>query len=493
MHLILYNQVAAPDCLRVWIGATKRKSMPRIAWSLDGVPVSPFPLRPLQPVRSDELATDPTEPRTWTGMYEFAGLASATSYSIRAQDVEAPDMAQEIHSRTLPRAISEAGFHILLSSCYHERQANKGYLAQAVSLLTKACAHHGAKARPDMSILMGDQVYLDLPTFEALPGSVAGLAGNFEQKYLNNWANLANPGFEHVLRAAPYAAMADDHELWNNAPHPSPIIRHSWTAEGRGRYRTAALAMFAGFQAPMPLNGEEPPYPLILDIPPISLFIADTRIERTTRHFMTAKARKKLQQWIGRINSQGLHGVFVSGQSLFAEKVNAVRGSLADWELPNYDDFHEVAVTLKQAAKPLICVSGDVHWGRNLVARSRMPQHFGDIYEVITSPVALVHTVGVDTLKTAGAGLGRLFFQETQWPRHSTPSTRLGPFTAEGRTRSHAEGEVLDTLKGDQIALLSFFRNGPRLSARIRHWAVDGKSRQPRLDRELYSRSINLH
>lgn len=207
---------------------------------------------------------------------------------------------------------------------------------------------------------------------------------------------------------------------------------------------------------------------------------------------MTPAARETLWQWIQRINAQGLHGVIVTGQSLFAEAVNAVRGSLADWELPNYDDFKEVAVTLKQAAKPLVCVSGDVHWGRNLVARSRMPHHYGDIYEVITSPVALVHTVGVDALKTVRAGMGRFFSREMPWPRHSMPSTRLGPFTAAGRTRTHADGEILDTLQGDQIALLSFFRSGPRLTARIRHWSVDGKSRQPVLDRELYSRSVNL-
>ena len=43
MHLILYNQVAQPDRLRVWIGATGRTAAPRIVWTLNGASADPRP------------------------------------------------------------------------------------------------------------------------------------------------------------------------------------------------------------------------------------------------------------------------------------------------------------------------------------------------------------------------------------------------------------------------------------------------------------------
>ena len=95
--------------------------------------------------------------------------------------------------------------------------------------------------------------------------------------------------------------------------------------------------------------------------------------------------------------------------------------AVGDYELPDYGDFPEIVTSLRRltdAGRPVLCLTGDVHWGRvataQNVATSRM-----SFAEVISSPASLVSTVGVDQAKKVINVIGGLFGKKNDWPRHS--------------------------------------------------------------------------
>jgi hypothetical protein len=182
-------------------------------------------------VTSEEL------PRGFTGVYEFPGLSPDTLYTIT---VQADNQSATLETRTLPGAVPtelDRWLNVLLVSCFHQaenRQSRAGIIVSQLQSVVK----------PHLTLLTGDQVYLDLPTLQDFPDDVAWLAAKFEKAYTLNWRGPL--GFTEVLAAAPSLSIPDDHEYWNNFPHPSPFIGNSLTPTGRDRWRQAAQAMYAG-------------------------------------------------------------------------------------------------------------------------------------------------------------------------------------------------------------------------------------------------------
>jgi hypothetical protein len=396
--------------------------------------------------------------------------------------------SKSILARPLPENIPSEGFNILLSSCFHAAEANTGYLESAVASLKSVCRPDllsGYGRTPDLSLLLGDQVYLDLPTLNDLPKDKLELARIFEKKYLANWAG--NRGFNHVLSASPFVAMADDHEFWNNYPHKSPIIQNSWTESGRENMTEVAEAMFKGFQESHP-GGKGNSF--IIDIAPVSIFVADTRRSRDVNDntFMSRSGKDQLSAWVEKINADGHIGVFVSGQSMYSNPVSKWTGTVADWEFQNYKDFEEVAKILAKTRQKLILVTGDVHWGRVIKSYSTDPSNHADAFEVIVSPSALVTTVGSDQISHVKNFFSGLFGEKDLWPRHSEAETKIGPFTNEYVKPKRYHHKIMKddlsggtaTLRGDHIGLLSFNWLGNKLKAKVRYWSIDGKPKPSR-------------
>lgn len=122
----------------------------------------------------------------------------------------------------LPAAVPAglgASFNVLLVSCFHQQEDRGGLAGNLVAQLP-------VNFRPHLLLLLGDQVYLDLPTLTNFRDRVDWLAQKFEEDYTANWRGLA--GYAQILEAAPSAAIPDDHEYWNNAPHTSPIIQNTY-------------------------------------------------------------------------------------------------------------------------------------------------------------------------------------------------------------------------------------------------------------------------
>ena len=460
------DELTCWDRIRVWVGAFQATSPPALTWLLDGVAAQPDALLDIASVRPDELLNQPADDtfRTFAGVYEFKGLQPDTLYRISADSGAG---GAEIEVRTLPSEVPremDRSFNVLLVSCFHAAEDRNDLAGRIVSEL-------GASSDPHLTLLAGDQVYLDLPTLSDFPPEAAKLAEKFERDYTTNWRGPA--GFAKVLSVAPSISIPDDHEYWNNYPHPSPFIQNAWSQEGRDNWRAAAQAMFKGFQLPLPNKLGRA---FIIEVAPLSFFIADTRSNKDPdrRFTMAAEQHEQLEGWVTRVVEKEHFGVFISGQSLFQDPVSAFAGATADYELPNYGDFGQIMKTLQrvidEGGRPIMCLTGDVHWGRVAAAQDTVTGRRA-ITEVISSPCSLVSTLGVDTVHRIGGFFSGIFGKPNPWPRHPDPvppPAFLAPDALAGRFPC----EMTHAQKGNHVALLSFRQTGGGLECRITYWPI---------------------
>ncbi len=506
MTVHVYPVGAPVGSARVWVGVENRNTAPTVHFTLDGATASPTAIRPMSPVRDSSLVAHPTERRVYSGLYEFDQLAADEStHSLR---VRVGNATRDCTLWSIPNRIPATGLNVMLSSCFHLTEAQSGAIASSVDELRKRCTlrlpagsgQRGASQRaPHFSILMGDQVYLDLPTIGNLPKGRKPLADIFEKRYLKNWRG--GKRFDRILGAAPYFALSDDHEFWNNYPHRSPIIQNSWTASGRKDWTAVSKAMFDGFQA---ANPDDPSRPIRVDLEEVSFLLLDTRYARTNDTFLPPGALATIRTWVDDLNSTNRIGAIVTGQSLYREGAGTVHGAVADYEYPDYDDFKPLVRELARTRPPLICLTGDVHWGRVVKSVSRKSNQRGNVYEVITSPSALVTSVGVDSVRRASNRIRGLFGRADRWPRHTQPeASDLNPRAfANGvvgsKTYTHSIAQGRDPrqrvrpalLRGDQISLLTFTKNAAgRITASVRYFSVDRDAGKPMLTVHLFSHS----
>ena len=353
---------------------------------------------------------------------------------------------------------------MLLVSCFHQAEDRRGLAGTIVSQLK-------ATSKPHLTILAGDQVYLDLPTLKDFPDELPFLAQKFEEDYALNWAGPL--AYTEVLEAAPAISCPDDHEFWNNYPHPSPFIANSRFPSGQDRWRNAAQAMYEGFQLPYPTKLG---FAETIDVDPLSFFFADTRTGKNINRLftMTTDARKQLDDWVTNVIAAGRFGVFVSGQSLFAKAAGSIGGSIGDYELANYGDYGEIIRSLRrlvdEGKKPVLCLTGDVHWGRVATTQDIRTGRTAFV-EVISSPVSLVSTVGVDQVKLMINVFGGLFGDKNPWPRHSEPAT-LPTFLAADVLGKAFPCSWVHGQRGNHVVMLSFRQQGGGLELRVKYWPI---------------------
>ena len=484
MSLVLYSRGAPSNSLRVWVGAFQTTQAPAIVWSLNNAPTTPTVLREMSSVRPDEMlpagANPATTPRAFTGVYEFAGLQPDTPYDVTANVDGEPKTLQ---TRTLPNAVPQAldrWFNVLLVSCFHQAEDRGGLAGIIVSQLS-------AIEKPHLTFLAGDQVYLDLPTLKDFPDDLSWLAEKFERDYTLNWRGPL--AYTQVLEAAPSISVPDDHEYWNNFPNPSPIVANSLSPGGRERWRRAARAMVEGFQLPYPAKTGDS---ITIDVNPLSFFLADTRTGKDiNRKFtMTDDGRKQLDEWVDYVIEQKMFGVFLSGQSLFRKAAGPIGGAWGDYELPNYGDYGQIVKSLKRlvdAGRPVLCLTGDVHWGRVATAKDIRTGRTA-FAEVISSPASLVSTVGADQAKWVVNAIGGLFGHQNPWPRHSDPEA-VPTFLASDVLQREFPCSLVHGQRGNHVVMLSFRQHAGGLELRIKYWPI---SRDAQIGRPIDVGPIDL-
>jgi hypothetical protein len=459
--LVLHPRAAPAGDLRVWIGVFDAGAVPpNVTWTLDGAPVAAVPVRPLTPAHRYVS-------RSFTGVFELTDkVEPGVPHRIVAH--AAGSNPAELVVRSVPDAIpSGSWLRILLISCFHQVEDRGGLAVRTFQKIRPA-------ERPDLTLLMGDQVYLDLPTLSDFPDDEAKLAAKFEANYRKNWDR--GGGLAGILDAAPSICCPDDHEYWNNFPHSSPIIQNSWTSEGRDRWKSAADQAFDAFQVAAPAQRG---HCVEIDIAPLSVIVLDQRSKRSDDCTLTKQGLKQLHKWVDRLIAERKFGAVVTGQSLLDKPVGEFEGTVADWMLPNYRDFPDVVkelARLSEAGRPVLLLTGDVHWGRvtsiNKGGRTRF-------YEIVCSPSALVTNVGSDQLSTLGAGI-RAFFggKPDPWPRHAdAPDPE--PYFAQPVFGKTYKTRTLHKQKGDQLATLALRQAAGGLEAKVTYYEIHQSPKRP--------------
>lgn len=474
-NLTLHPKMAPSGRLRVWIGVCDVTSAPPLSWQLDGQPAEPKPLHPLQSARPEAMV-DAVAPRVFTGVYEFAdSVEPGRLHRIRAAAAGAED---SVDVRSLPDSLPDKfdrPFNVLLASCFY-RGESRNVLGTYLAQLTDV-------RRPDLTILVGDQVYLDLPSLRTVRRGLGwhlglvDLAARFEKDYRANWVSAG--GYTDMLNCAPTVCLPDDHEYWNNYPHPAAQVPVSYSAAGRDTWSRAARALFEAFQAPYPEGLEAAP---VLDVDPVSFFFLDTRTHRREDRSACVhpKVLKQFENWCDRVGNAGLFGILVTGQPLSDPPTSTLTGKLIDRTLADYADFGTIVSRLRDlaaAGRPVVLLTGDVHWGRVTAARDESGL---GLVEIISSPASLVTTFGRDTAREALASLRKRFLgRESFWPRHSDPLDPAAYFAKEALGGRFAT-QKLAGITGDQMALLSFRRSGFGVELEITYFTMpDGEAAEP--------------
>lgn len=461
--LALHPRVGPTGVLRIWLGLFETNAAPvDISWTRDGSPVSANIVQPLEPAHKHGA-------RSFSGIFDIAVPPGGRGpYRVRAK-VAGSDPA-ELVMNPIPSELSERDWlRVRLTSCYHQAEDRSGLAGRAIRNLSPA-------ERPDLSILMGDQVYLDLPTIGNFPDNDAKLARQFESGYATNWRT--DGALADILNAAPSICCADDHEYWNNFPHRSPFIQNSWGEDSRARWKNAADQVYDAFQGAAPVQRGEAAE---INIDPLSIMVLDQRSHRQPDRSsaLTTDALEQLNTWVDRLIAEKKFGALVTGQSLLDEPTGNIRGRVADWTLANYGDYAAVVEALERladAGRPVLLLTGDVHWGRVTAIRENGRTKF---YEIICSPTSLVSTVGSDQLKNLGAGFRSLFGRKPDpWPRHADPLEPTDYFAPQVFGKKYRT-KVLHEQKGDQFASLALRRSAGTLEANVTYYEINKAPGRP--------------
>ena len=147
--------------------------------------------------------------------------------------------------------------------------------------------------------------------------------------------------------------------------------------------------------------------------------------------------------------------------------------------LSNYGDYEAVVralARLADAGRPVLLLTGDVHWGRITSIKQGGRTKF---YEIICSPSSLVSTVGADQLSTIGASFKALFgAKRKRWPRHAgAPDPE--PFFAPQVFGKIYATEALHKQKGDQLASLALRQAAGGLEAKVTYYEIQKTPKRP--------------
>ncbi|MCP3061144.1 hypothetical protein LXT21_20395 [Myxococcus sp. K38C18041901] len=392
-------------------------------------------VRPLESVRQDTFLSG-APPRTFTGVFDFVLPLSAQG---RAHVVEAMIPDEPAASLTTSPVPAQVGpdwsqpFNVLTMSCF-DTATDRG----KARLVLRSLPQH---LRPHLTLLTGDQVYLDAPTLENLPNDDVALAEVLERKYIHNWSA---PGvFSHVLDMAPTVCCPDDHEYWNNYPNWFLFANNTWGSASRQRWMDIGKRLYQCFQH----SGSVPfGQPIRVDVSPLSFLVVDTRSFRDdggNNKALHDNALAAVRQWATSLKASGHIGVFVSGQSLMEDAKGWFGARLKDATLANFDDYAPIMEALHAAMRDgsdILLVTGDVHWSHvTQLEPVDALVNAGRAYEVVCSPASLLAALSPSSPPPIHEWAGSKRQTGMRLP------TRMGK-----------------DLKGDHACILSFRRIGLR-------------------------------
>lgn len=315
--------------------------------------------------------------RRFFAVVTFRGLEAGNDYRLEFERrIEAEPRTgirrrwQRLRSgtfRTLPSRVPEKGrdaFTIALGSCFYNHR-DGGRAAASY----KALYERGSEAiRPDVTVLAGDQVYLDIG-FDSLSLLKEEIRERIADDYALHWQALGS-----MLSRGGTWMLPDDHEYWNDYPFTDsilptllalklPHVRNSWTKAARDGVRNVQRSpVVESFTL-----GDD-----------LSVCLADLRSHRSGQAFLPEAPFRTLLDWAG---NRTCPGVLVIPQPLIVER-NAVERNLRSYGT----QYARLLEALGSVSHDVVVLSGDVHFGR--IASVPIGTRGARLVEIISSPMS---------------------------------------------------------------------------------------------------------
>lgn len=309
-------------------------------------------------------------------VHEFTGLQAGQNYQIRFDRLLPPESSmgdtlwQDVCSgsfSTLPAALPNEGagqFTLALAACFYS-QNDGGSAAAAYRRLVR---NGPPDARPDITFLTGDQVYLDIGMDSI---SFYGeeiwqrIAGDYEQ----NWRLLGE-----FMRHGGTWMLPDDHEFWNDYPFYHTLLPTLWPLRADNIRKAWTQAALDGIKNVQRCSTVE----IIAIGNDISFCLADFRSRRHKDGFIDEEGLRKIEQWAMQLSTPG---VFVTSQNLM-DQPSSQEKNLTDFTA----QYNRLIRALGYSGHDIVCLSGDVHFGR--IATAPLGEKGARLIEVVSSPLS---------------------------------------------------------------------------------------------------------
>ena len=311
---------------------------------------------------------------------EFKGLKENTDYRLlferyveANEDIGICPHWQHLRNgrfRTLPGALPPKGqgaFTMGLASCYYSHR-DAGQAAAAY----KTLYDRGASAvRPDITVLCGDQVYLDIG-FDSLSLIPNEIRERISEDYAEHWRELGS-----ILSRGGTWMLPDDHEFWNDYPFVDsliPTLAALKLGNVRKAWKQAALDAVKNIQRCPVVEffsiGKGPTE--------LTVCLADVRTYRTKKGFLPNNDFQRLLAWARGRKSPA---ILVLSQPLVVTRNKTERNLLSFGS-----QYAELLDALASSPCDIVVLSGDMHFGR--IASVEIGHLGTRLIEVVSSPLS---------------------------------------------------------------------------------------------------------
>lgn len=371
MTVIALPHEATTDAASVWIGCDEPGPPDLVLHWTDNTGDRQEPLQGLQ--RSAPFGNF----HYW--LHELTNLPPATqtvTVTDPADGALGPQASVELKPLRgdLP-ADDTSKFRVLIGSCF----SHKGAAANPTAIRDAMDAVVNQGRTPDLTILCGDQVYLDDESGNPVAFTPDDYWSDLSQPYLDAWGFSGDPSIEPILRHGATWFTPDDHEWWNNFPEWAPLVPAAYNACWGQPWAYVARQLVAAFQ---PTRRRQ------FDAGGLSFFVADTRSTRTSvltsqRQLFDPGTLTDVQNWIAGLSTPG---VLVLAQPFFQDAAGTLLAVGVDAKLADFDaDYAQLLGALDERTQPIVILAGDVHYSR-VASTTAAPT----LVEVVSSPIALL-------------------------------------------------------------------------------------------------------
>ncbi|MBN8432225.1 hypothetical protein JF535_15355 [Microbulbifer salipaludis] len=422
--------------------------------------------------------------------YTLLSVPTAAGCSYRLSlwqfcDTGAPVLLARGRCEGQPASLTQR-FNLWFGTCFY-RHTDHGALAEAFTGLPEAY-------RPNVSVLGGDQVYLDTayanrgwvltPGFGSANFSPLALRSEtnirrklrriFSREYRKTWRG----GLRQLLSAGQHYFLAGDHEFWNDYPNPPGFLPTLWSAKVRHIWRDCARQLFDAYQLPDIQTCSR------FDIgDDLSFFVLDTRLQRgrgRDGQFTDAATLERLQQWLTGLRCPGvlvLPAPVLTRWQSSGKRSLMVKLGLGDHTLADTGQYETLVRALNACPQDVLIVAGDVHFSR----LARFELNGKKVLEVVSSPLSC--------LPSAPAAANQ---HPDVFPDRPIEGIRAEvEYLKAGTTRPHKRSVI----SNNNFVTLSFTRACAGVSVDVVCWNVNARNGQgePAIDWECREILLRTH